>query len=249
MDAEFADKEFWAGSIPVPVAGSQFKLALLGGADAVWEWELLDDTRRWPTLSDGSVVRMKYGSSRMSVKVSAAAIEASARATRKLEARAGSALQDNLDKKGDNAYYHAHNRPFEVPEHAKVITGPGLITGGAPVLLEVSAMEVDASDETRCAWLKDFSWADYNDKVKVYVAVPDGLLPAEGADGIVEVDYQAFHVDVLIRSKPRHRLKIEKLNAELKIESCSTRVEPSKNRVVLQLYKKKCTTWYNLTKK
>ena len=33
---------------------------------------------------------------------------------------------------GENAYYFAHNRHFEIPEDAKIISGPGLVTGGSP---------------------------------------------------------------------------------------------------------------------
>ncbi len=33
---------------------------------------------------------------------------------------------------GENAYYFAHNRHFEIPQDAKIISGPGLVTGGSP---------------------------------------------------------------------------------------------------------------------
>lgn len=186
---------------------------------------------------------------RISVEVSAKHLEANARATKRLEEREGSALQSNVDQKGENAYYYAHTRKFEVPEHAKVISGPGLITGGQPVLIEAGAMAVDASAEERTVWMKDYSWADSKGKVKVYIPVPEGLLPAEGAEELVEAEYAATQVDLTIKSKPRQRLRIEKLNAEIKVDACSTRVEVQKNRVVLQLAKKRETTWYNLTKK
>merc|ERR550525_1310830 len=43
-----------------------------------------------------------------------------------------SALHKNIAEKGNNAYYFAHNRSYEIPAHAKIITGPGLVAGGAP---------------------------------------------------------------------------------------------------------------------
>lgn len=46
-----------------------------------------------------------------------------------------SALRHNIETKGKNAYYYAHNRDFHIPQNAKVVTGPGIITGGAPQLL------------------------------------------------------------------------------------------------------------------
>mmetsp|Transcript_33889 Transcript_33889/g.91738 ORF Transcript_33889/g.91738 Transcript_33889/m.91738 type:complete len:286 (-) Transcript_33889:39-896(-) len=239
----------WSAEVAPPVGGSTFKLVLFKGAEAVWE--PLQDNRRWPSsiLGSGSMLRMRYGHPRISVEVSAQHLEANARATRKLEERHGSALQSNVDQKGENAYYYAHTRKFEVPEHAKVISGPGLITGGQPVLIEAGAMAVDVAAEERTVWMKDYSWADSKGRVKVYVPVPEGLLPAEGAEELVEAEYAATQVDVTIKSKPRQRLRIEKLNAEIKVDACSTRVEVSKSRVVLQLAKKRETTWYNLTKK
>jgi len=237
----------WGGKIPLPAPDSEFKLVVLqaGGGG---QWEPLEENRRFPSrIHDGCKLKMKYGEPRMGIEASGDYVEANARNTRKMEDRQGSALQENVDRKGDNAYYFAHNRHFEVPEHAKVISGPGLITGGAPVLIEAGAV-VD-SDADRCVFLKDYSWSDSTNKVKVYVPVPEGLLPADNADSIVETKYSTSEVDLTINCKPRQKLKIEKLNGELKVDACTTRVEAHKNRIVLQLAKKRETTWYNLTKK
>merc|ERR1711933_107798 len=103
-------------------------------------------------------------------------------------------------------------------------------------------MVVDSTEEERTVWMKDYSWSDSKQKVKVYIPVPEGLLPADGAEDIVQAHYSATQVDLSIHSKPRQRLKIEKLNAELKVDSCSLRVEAQKNRVVLLLAKKREAT-------
>eukprot|EP00421_Protoceratium_reticulatum_P072962 CAMPEP_0168425990 /NCGR_PEP_ID=MMETSP0228-20121227/35604_1 /TAXON_ID=133427 /ORGANISM="Protoceratium reticulatum, Strain CCCM 535 (=CCMP 1889)" /LENGTH=216 /DNA_ID=CAMNT_0008439991 /DNA_START=26 /DNA_END=672 /DNA_ORIENTATION=+ len=49
--------------------------------------------------------------------------------------RADSELGRNRQMHGDKSYYYAHNEGWEVPDHAKVRAGPGLVTGGAPVKL------------------------------------------------------------------------------------------------------------------
>jgi len=249
LDRDEGSEPRWTGDVPLPVAGSEFKLVLLRSGDSTWE--PLQENRRWPSqvLGSGAILRMAYGEPRISVQVSSEQLEANARRTRKLEERQGSALQEDVDRKGENAYYYAHTRKFEIPEDAKVISGPGLITGGAPVLLEAGAMTVDATEEERTVWMKDYSWADSKGKVKVYVPVPEGVLPEEGADDLVGVNYAATEVDLTISSKPRRRLRIEKLNAELKVDACCTRVEARKSRIVLQLAKKRESTWYSLTKK
>eukprot|EP00747_Dinoflagellata_sp_TGD_P166550 gnl/TRDRNA2_/TRDRNA2_189493_c0_seq1.p1 gnl/TRDRNA2_/TRDRNA2_189493_c0~~gnl/TRDRNA2_/TRDRNA2_189493_c0_seq1.p1 ORF type:complete len:193 (+),score=38.22 gnl/TRDRNA2_/TRDRNA2_189493_c0_seq1:74-580(+) len=160
-----------------------------------------------------------------------------------------SALRENIATKGDNAYYYAHNRKFEVPADAKVVTGPGLITGGPPELLASDGAKLDPSVEERTVTIKDYSWADSGAKVKVYVELPEGVLPAEGADEIVSVDFEAKSLILSIRSEPRQRLEIKDLNAEIEPENCSRRVEPQKKRVVLVLSKKRDQKWYDLTKK
>eukprot|EP00440_Ansanella_granifera_P042960 gb/GFBE01046578.1/.p1 GENE.gb/GFBE01046578.1/~~gb/GFBE01046578.1/.p1 ORF type:complete len:288 (+),score=65.76 gb/GFBE01046578.1/:1-864(+) len=241
----------FSGTLPsAPSGASEFKLVIIkaGGGDAVWE--PLEENRRWPStgLDKGGTLKMTFGQPKIAIEASAEAIEATARSFRRLEDRQGSALQANVDSKGENAYYFAHTRKFEVPPDAKVITGPGLITGGAPTLIEAGA-GLDTTEEERTVYLKDYSWADSTAKVKVYVPVPEGLLPAEGADAIVETSYSSQQVELTINCRPRQRLKIEKLNAELKVDGCSTRVEAHKNRIVLQLAKKRETTWYSLTKK
>eukprot|EP00931_Biecheleriopsis_adriatica_P035604 TRINITY_DN20504_c0_g1_i1.p1 TRINITY_DN20504_c0_g1~~TRINITY_DN20504_c0_g1_i1.p1 ORF type:complete len:304 (+),score=75.57 TRINITY_DN20504_c0_g1_i1:123-914(+) len=242
----------FCGPLPsTPAASSEFKLVLHkeSGGDAVWE--PLPENRRWPStgLDKGGTLKMIFGNPKISIEASTEAIEATARSFRRLEDRHGSALQQNVESKGENAYYFAHNRKFEVPPDAKVITGPGLITGGAPMLIEAGAVTVDATEEERTVYLKDYSWSDSTGKVKVYVPVPEGILPADGADAIVDTIFSSSQVDLTIKSRPRQKLKIEKLNAELNTDSCSARVEAHKNRIVLQLAKKRETTWYSLTKK
>lgn len=235
----------WTGEVPMPAVGSEFKLLTLKGAAV--EWEPLASNRTWPNAGCGYLLRMQFGEARIAVEACQAQLEANARHTRKMEDRIGSALQHNVDTKNDLAYYHAHNRKFEVPEDAKVISGPGLITGGPPVLIEAGA-NLDGAAAERTVWLKEYSWSDSTGKVKVYVPISEGVLPADGANDIVETNYGSHTIDLTIKSKPKYKLLIEKLNAELNVESCTTRVEASKNRIVLQLAKKKETTWYNLTK-
>ena len=48
------------------------------------------------------------------------------------------ALKHNQVTKGNNSYYYAHTRDYEVPENAIIREGPGIITGGAPKLIAAS---------------------------------------------------------------------------------------------------------------
>jgi hypothetical protein len=49
--------------------------------------------------------------------------------------RSESELGRNRIQKGDQSYYYAHNEGWTVPQDAVVRSGPGLVTGGAPVPL------------------------------------------------------------------------------------------------------------------
>jgi len=238
----------WTGQVPLPAPESEFRLVMLRPGGAV-DWEPLPNqgNRRFPArgVHKGCTLRMQFGIPRIAIEASPEEIEANARSHRKLEDRRGSALQENVDRKGENAYYFAHTRSFEVPPDAKIISGPGLITGGAPVLLEAGhALEVPEH-----VWLKEYSWSDSKDKVKVYVPVPEGLLPGDGADGLVEFEYEAKRVALTINSKPKRKLQIDKLAEDIATEQCTARVEAHKNRIVMQLAKKKHVMWHTLTKK
>ncbi|CAJ1444795.1 unnamed protein product, partial [Effrenium voratum] len=131
-----------------------------------------------------------------------------------------SALRENIQKKGENAYYYAHNRKFEVPADAKVISGPGLVTGGPPVKLDIEANAPSADKPLEA--IRNFSWTDDGGKVKVYLQLPDGTLQDASQ---VTCDFQphSFHVQVsqdkgaggLVqrtrepRAKPRRRVVLE----------------------------------------
>ena len=113
------------------------------------------------------------------------------------------------DRQG--GYYYAHARDRSAPEGAKVISGPGITTGGRPPRLDAEADDADASDAAatsdgaadeaaaalraevaalratlrattpRRLELTKFAISDEGAKVKVYVDCPPGVLQAEGA--------------------------------------------------------------------
>ena len=56
------------------------------------------------------------------------------------------ALEYDIKNKGENSYYYAHKSRFENKNNdpnAKTITGPGIITGGDPVLLHTEQKVVE----------------------------------------------------------------------------------------------------------
>ena len=56
------------------------------------------------------------------------------------------ALEYDIKNKGENSYYYAHKSRFEnknTDPNAKTITGPGIITGGVPVLLHTEQKVIE----------------------------------------------------------------------------------------------------------
>uniref|UniRef100_A0A7S3UK11 Uncharacterized protein n=1 Tax=Oxyrrhis marina TaxID=2969 RepID=A0A7S3UK11_OXYMA len=86
--------------------------------------------------------------------------------------RSDSALRANIKEKGANSYYYAHAKPPEIPAHAKVVSGPGLITGGPPELISRDESIDKPAGKPRITVTK-FSWLDDGDKVKIYVEAPE----------------------------------------------------------------------------
>ncbi|CAE7816482.1 TOP2A [Symbiodinium sp. CCMP2456] len=118
---------------------------------------------------------------------------------------------------GENAYYFAHSRKFEIPEDAKIIAGPGLVTGGPPELLQDGGAEL-IKEEEKILWIKDYAWAEAGGKVKVYVDCD--FLPEDAQEDIASATFDTRSFVLDIASQQRRRLKVEKLHAEIKPEEC-----------------------------
>jgi len=84
------------------------------------------------------------------------------------------ALEHNIKTKGENAYYYAHGRKYEQGEtvEGKIIEGPGIITGGAPKLLEKKLSEVKPITTSKkfekYTFYDDEEWAQVRIDLKIY---------------------------------------------------------------------------------
>mmetsp|Transcript_80745 Transcript_80745/g.127547 ORF Transcript_80745/g.127547 Transcript_80745/m.127547 type:complete len:193 (+) Transcript_80745:30-608(+) len=169
---------------------------------------------------------------------------AAAAATEASENAEASALRENIQKKGENAYYYAHNRKFEIPPDAKVISGPGLVTGGPPVKLDIEANGSPA--EKRVEAIRSFSWTDDGGKVKIYLQLPEGTLQDASQ---VTCDFQdrSFHLQVAC-GNVTYMCKMDPLYGDIVPDACSYRSNMEKSKVTVTVKKKKDQTWYELKK-
>eukprot|EP00931_Biecheleriopsis_adriatica_P059600 TRINITY_DN35687_c0_g1_i1.p1 TRINITY_DN35687_c0_g1~~TRINITY_DN35687_c0_g1_i1.p1 ORF type:complete len:226 (-),score=64.81 TRINITY_DN35687_c0_g1_i1:53-706(-) len=154
------------------------------------------------------------------------------------------ALHQNIAHKGKNAYYQAHSRHFEIPSDAKVVSGPGLVTGGAPEKLQ-GTLETVVKEDDKVVWLKSYSWADAGAKVKVYVPL-EGISEEMMLEELVTASFESRGFQLEIAASPKRSLKIDKLRKEINAEESKIRVEQAKNRITVVLAKKQKEEWPEL---
>mmetsp|Transcript_112584 Transcript_112584/g.223812 ORF Transcript_112584/g.223812 Transcript_112584/m.223812 type:complete len:218 (-) Transcript_112584:126-779(-) len=138
--------------------------------------------------------------------------------------REESELGRNRQTYGDKSYYYAHTEGWEVPANAMVRSGPGLVTGGAPVKLDpdgqpvtdqvspaqdeisqeiiqqlrgrIEALEQEvAQQRSSSTTLSQFSFSDEGVKCKIYVEVGSEFLEQrQVTDGSVSHTEAAVNV-------------------------------------------------------
>ena len=122
------------------------------------------------------------------------------------------ALEYDIKNKGENSYYYAHKSRFENKNNdpnAKTITGPGIITGGDPVLLHTEKKVVEVEKKPKSISKYQF----YDDEKFAVVKIE---LP-EDAQGVTEEgifsDFQkrAFNLTIKTPEGESYIFKVTKL--------------------------------------
>ena len=91
------------------------------------------------------------------------------------------ALEYDIKNKGENSYYYAHKARFEKKDNdpnAKTITGPGIITGGNPVLLHTEQKVVEVVKKPKS--ISTYQFYDDDKFAVVKIELP------EDAQGVTE---------------------------------------------------------------
>ena len=161
--------------------------------------------------------------------------------------RADSKLFNSIDTYGTNSYYYAHNREYVVPEDAKVVEGPGIITGGAPVKLSEGGPIPSSVIKRK---IEKYSWCDDEAKVRVYIDDPNILpLISESSETVsCSFDSQSFNLEIKVSDRELYCFNASELSEEIDPLASSWRVSLGK-RVTVTLQKKNPDTkWHNLRK-
>ena len=141
-----------------------------------------------------------------------------------------SALEYNIKNKGETSYYYAHKNKFEKSKQqseAQTVTGPGIITGGDPILLQSEKKKVEVLKEPK----KITEYMFYDD---IKYAVVKFILPKE-AEFITEdnLEYnfepRSYRLKINVPTSEPYFLIITKLFAQIDPEKSTTKIINTKN--------------------
>lgn len=158
-----------------------------------------------------------------------------------------SALEHNIKSKGEMSYYYAHGRKFEnkEQEQGKVIEGPGIITGGDPVLLQKTLKEIPIAKEPK----KFTKYIFYDDDKFVVVKID---LPEEIKDIVTDENIElnlgekTLDLKVTAANLDPYILSVKKLNGKIVPEESKSKI--FKGKLSLNLKKKdEDEEWSKLT--
>jgi len=148
-----------------------------------------------------------------------------------------SALEHNIKSKGEFSYYYAHGRKFEnrEQEQGKIIEGPGIITGGDPVLLEKSSKTIEIIKEPK----KFTKYSFYNDEkfVKIQIEIPTDIKD-HISDDCINVNFQerSFDLKVDVPNSDPYLMSIKKLFQKIMPEESKAKI--FKAKIIISLKKK-----------
>lgn len=154
------------------------------------------------------------------------------------ESKNVSALEHNIKTKKENAYYYAHAYKYEKKENepeAKVISGPGIITGGDPVHLGTSVKSVEVIKEPK----KFTKYIFYDDDKFVVIKID---LPEEFKEIItpdcIDINFKERSLDMKVNvpNSDSYFYNIKKLNQKIIPEE--SKIKIVKGKLVINLRKK-----------
>ncbi len=149
-----------------------------------------------------------------------------------------SALEYDIKNKGENSYYYAHKNRFEeqnIDPNAKTISGPGIITGGDPILLQTEKRTIEKVKEP-----KNISKYIFYDDDKF--AVVKINLPTEASDindDNLEYNFQkrSFNLKINSPNGDKYIFKVTKLYLAIDPEKSSVKIIKNKNVIKVNFAK------------
>lgn len=152
-----------------------------------------------------------------------------------------SALRSNIKEKGEYSYYYAHKNNSHDLKDAKIFEGPGIVTGGQPILLHKDDEKEPNPDKSRNIQIKKYSWSDCGESIEIYISLQDlaDLISSKSPLEIsekpnLEVTNNTISLEVL-SEKANFLFKITNLSNP--IDSQLSRVKISTKRITVICFK------------
>ena len=140
------------------------------------------------------------------------------------------ALEYDIKNKGENSYYYAHKSRFENKNNdpnAKTITGPGIITGGDPVLLHTEQKVVEVVKKPKS--ISTYQFYDDDKFAVVKIELPED---AQGVteEGIIS-DFQkrSFNLTIKTPEGETYIFKVTKLYLAIDPKKSTVKIVKSKS--------------------
>jgi CS domain len=158
-----------------------------------------------------------------------------------LERSSSSVLRASLASYGQNSYYYAHGNNFHIPDDAKVVSGEGIVTGGAPV--KIATEEVKAPAQVLKKTFK-YAWCDDESVVKIYIEEPQVVSEILDPNTCITFTNKTLKVETAA-----FLVLIDPLQEEISPDSCKAKKIGDKKVVITLAKKNDKRTWYNLKAK
>ena len=161
------------------------------------------------------------------------------------------ALEYNIKNKGETAYYYAHKSRFEDKDkdpNAITVKGPGIITGGDPVLLQSEKKTVEIIKEPKK--ITNYIFYDDDKFAVVKITIPDDA--KDITEDCLESNFEkrAFHLKINVPNGQPYFFAVTKLYLKVVPEKSTTKIVKTKNGRVIKIEFAKeeiDEEWTNLT--
>lgn len=151
-----------------------------------------------------------------------------------------SLMEENIKTKGENAYYYAHKRIVDERNNTDktegiTLTGPGIITGGDPVLLGASNKPVEVIKENKK--FTKYLFIDDDDKATIKIEIPDELKDKSTLEDI-KCTFTEKTIDLILSVKgyDPYYLVVKKLFKKIVPEESKYKL--NKGKIIINLKKK-----------
>ena len=140
------------------------------------------------------------------------------------------ALEYDIKNKGENSYYYAHKARFENKNNdpnAKTITGPGIITGGDPVLLHTEKKVVEIEKKPKA--ISKYQFYDDDKYAVVKIELPEDAQGVTEEGVISDFQKRAFNLTIKTPEGESYIFKVTKLYLAIDPEKSTVKIVKAKS--------------------